>query len=288
MLCPWAPRPVVDVQSGAGDDVIGYDAQEPSKFRSGRCWNWWSFRCTAWDDRTKFHAQENGMVWWTWRLVENNGTRGDGEGVVSQQDDVPVGGTFPKFPRLNPESSPNSSSLFVPHYAGNGKNLTLRRGVWRSNVFWTWEFWETRMLKKFNLVFFNNKVGHDSRVRNGRWITRTRYVARELKGACRRNSTSFSPTSGIGPRLVVMLHICFNWFASFLDLKNACPVVPRQEPVLVKKSTWWVSRDGTDDGEFWSSQVASKPWGTILGSKMESTRGILEPNFFGSYSLFGF
>ena len=88
------------------------------------------------------------------------------------------------------------------------------------------------------------------RVRNGRWITRTRYAAREFQGACRRNSTSFVPTSGIGSRLVVMLHICFNWFASFLDLKDACPVVPQQEPVLVKKSTWWVSRDGPDDGEF--------------------------------------
>ena len=41
-----------------------------------------------------------------------------------------------------------------------------------------------------------------------------------------------------------------NWFASFLGLKNACLLVPQQEPVLVKKLTWWVSRDGTDDGEF--------------------------------------
>ena len=108
-------------------------------------------------------------------------------------------------------------------------------------------------------TLLTTRLVHDSRVRNGRWITRTRYVAREFKGACRRNSTSCSPTSGIGSRLVVMLHICFNWFASFLDLKDACLLVPQQEPVLVKKPTWCVSPDGTDDGEFWSSQVASNP-----------------------------
>lgn len=32
MLCPWAPRPVADVQSGAGDDVIGYDPYDIQEY----------------------------------------------------------------------------------------------------------------------------------------------------------------------------------------------------------------------------------------------------------------
>ena len=65
-------------------------------------------------------------------------------------------------------------------------------------------------------------------------------------------SRLFAPTSGIGSSLVIMLHICFKLFASFLDVKDAFLLVPQQELVLVKKPTWWISSDGTDDGEFWA------------------------------------
>ena len=71
----------------------------------------------------------------------------------------------------------------------------------------------------------------DWRFKKNGWLRRGRYVAREFRGNDRGSPETFAPTSGIGSRLVLLLHICLRWFLSFMDITFL--LVPQQECVLV-------------------------------------------------------
>ena len=87
-------------------------------------------------------------------------------------------------------------------------------------------------------VLLTTRSVYDWRFRD-QWKRRCRFVAREFKGSDRGNSTTFAPTSGIGSRLVLMLHVCFSWLLSFVDIKDAFLLVSQEECVLVEKPAWW-------------------------------------------------
>ena len=84
-----------------------------------------------------------------------------------------------------------------------------------------------------NATILSTRSVFDWRFRGGKWVRHCRYVAREFKAGAKGDSTTFAPTSGIGGRLVLMMHVCFGWSASFLDIKDAFLLVDQQELVAV-------------------------------------------------------
>ena len=88
-------------------------------------------------------------------------------------------------------------------------------------------------------VLLTTRSVYDWRFRGGGWKRRCRFVAREFRGGDRGNASTFAPTSGIGNRLVMMLHVCFGWCLSFADIKDAFLQVPQVACVLVEKPPWW-------------------------------------------------
>eukprot|EP00435_Cladocopium_sp_Y103_P030225 s3061_g7.t1 len=79
---------------------------------------------------------------------------------------------------------------------------------------------------------------YDWRYRDG-WKRRCRYVAREFKGYSKNTAETFAPTSGIGSRLILLLHVYLGWHLSFLDIRDAFLLVDQRECVLVAKPSWW-------------------------------------------------
>lgn len=77
---------------------------------------------------------------------------------------------------------------------------------------------------------------YDWRFRDRKWKRRCRFVAREFRSGDRGDALTFAPTSGIGGKLVMLLH---GWTLSFLDIKDAFLLVPQQEWVLVARPSWW-------------------------------------------------
>eukprot|EP00435_Cladocopium_sp_Y103_P042256 s218_g11.t1 len=90
----------------------------------------------------------------------------------------------------------------------------------------------------------------DWRFRENGWLRGGRYVAREFRGNDRGNSETFAPTSGIGSRLVLLLHICLRWFMSFMDVKDAFLLVPQQERVLLKSLCGMLEKDPKEPVRF--------------------------------------
>ena len=80
---------------------------------------------------------------------------------------------------------------------------------------------------------------YDWRHRGGEWRRRCRFVAREFRGYAKTTSETFAPTSGVGSRLVLLMHVCFGWCLLFCDIRDAFLLVPQQECVLVSVPTWW-------------------------------------------------
>lgn len=89
-------------------------------------------------------------------------------------------------------------------------------------------------------TILTTRMVFDWRFRESGWLCRGRYVAREFRGSDRGSPETFAPTSGIGSRLVLLLHICLRWFLSFMDMKDAFLLVPQQERVLVE----WFAGEG--------------------------------------------
>eukprot|EP00435_Cladocopium_sp_Y103_P046207 s2986_g13.t1 len=77
-------------------------------------------------------------------------------------------------------------------------------------------------------------------------VRRGRHLAREFRGNDHGTPETFAPTSGIGSRLVLLLHICLKWFLSFMDVKGP---LPQQERVLVEKPVWRCGMAGERTGE---------------------------------------
>ena len=82
-------------------------------------------------------------------------------------------------------------------------------------------------------TILTTRMVFDWRFRENGWLCRGCYVAREFRGNDRGSPETVAPTSGIGSRLVLLLHICLRWFLSFMDIKDAFLLVPQQECVLV-------------------------------------------------------
>ena len=112
------------------------------------------------------------------------------------------------------------------------------------------------VLRNFNDVeleqgnVLTTKMIYDWRVREKNWRRRARYVAMEFRGNDKGTTATFAPTSGIGAKLVLMLHVCFKWFLCFADIKDAFLLVEQQECVLVKQPEWWNDESGNSSG-FW-------------------------------------
>lgn len=63
---------------------------------------------------------------------------------------------------------------------------------------------------------------YDWRFRENKWKRSCRFVAREFRGGDRGDATAFAPTSGIGAKLVMLLHVCCGWLATFLSGYQGC------------------------------------------------------------------
>ena len=104
------------------------------------------------------------------------------------------------------------------------------------------------VLRNFNDVeleqgnVLTTKMIYEWRVREQNWRRRARYVAMEFRGNDKGTTATFAPTSRIGAKLVLMLHVCFKWFLCFVDIKDAFLLVEQQECVLVKQPEWWTMR----------------------------------------------
>ena len=119
----------------------------------------------------------------------------------------------------------------------------------------------------------------DWRWRNGKWTRRCRLVAREFKGYSRGNQETFAPTSTtMLNRLLLALHLCFGYFLSFLDVKNAFLLVLQQETVLVQVPSWWKPSEIPQDGSprYWSlkkclpgQRNAASRWYSFLRGHLE-------------------
>ena len=47
-------------------------------------------------------------------------------------------------------------------------------------------------------------------------------VAREFRGYAKTTSETIAPTSGVGSRLVLLLHVCIGWCLSFCGIRDVC------------------------------------------------------------------
>jgi hypothetical protein len=92
----------------------------------------------------------------------------------------------------------------------------------------------------------------DWRFRDQRWKRRCQFVAREFRCGDKSSSQTFAPASGVGSRLVMLLHVCLKWMLSYVDVKDAFLSVPQIELVLVSVPSWWRPESNADGGErFW-------------------------------------
>ena len=117
----------------------------------------------------------------------------------------------------------------------------------------------------------------DWRWRGGKWTRRCRLVAREFKGYSRGSQETVAPTSTtMLNRLMLALHLCYGYYLSFLDVKNAFLLVPQQETVLVEVPSWWKPSEIPKDGSqrYWSlkrclpgQRNAASRWYTFFETK---------------------
>lgn len=50
---------------------------------------------------------------------------------------------------------------------------------------------------------------------------------------------------------MLLLHVCFGWLLSFLDIKDAFLLVPQRELVLVAKPSWWDPMSTSGNERYW-------------------------------------
>jgi hypothetical protein len=93
---------------------------------------------------------------------------------------------------------------------------------------------------------------YDWRYRGQQWRRRCRFVAREFKAVSENTAETFAPTSGVGSRLILLMHICYGWCLSFLDIKDAFLLLLQQERVLVSMPPWWKPETHVEGADrFW-------------------------------------
>ena len=60
-------------------------------------------------------------------------------------------------------------------------------------------------------------------------------MAREFKGSDTGSASTCASASGIGARLVLLMHFCFQRCLGFIDVKDVFLLVPPREWILVEK-----------------------------------------------------
>ena len=60
-------------------------------------------------------------------------------------------------------------------------------------------------------VHVSTRSVYDWRYRGQQWRRWCRFVAREFKAGSKNTAETFAPTSGVGCRLILFMHICYGW-----------------------------------------------------------------------------